>query len=174
MYRRFIWLLLLLAALLLLSGCRNLPGNGKEPQPSASPPEPPPEPSSPLITLSFSESASYFKRVQGYEFRAEDGQYTAYFYIANEDEPYPVPVDQARVDTLNGFIGQYGMMSWNGFRGSDSMLLDGTQFSISFTFADGTAVHAGGYGRFPENYGDASCAIDAHFLQLLPEDMRGW
>lgn len=174
MYRRFIWLLLLLAALLLLSGCRYLPGNGKAPQPSSSPPEPPPEPSSPLITLSFSESASYFKRVQGYEFRAEDGKYTAYFYMANEDEPYPVPVDQAWVDTLTGFIGQYGMMGWDGFHGSDSMLLDGTQFSISFTFADGTAVHAGGYGRFPENYGDASRAIDAHFLQLLPEDMHGW
>ena len=52
--------------------------------------------------------------------------------------------------------------------------LDGTQFSIDFTFADGTAVHAGGYGCFPENYGDASRAIDAHFLQLLPEDMREW
>ena len=165
---------ILLILLLLLSGCRYLPGNGKAPQPSSSPPDPPPVPSSPLITLSFSESASYFKRVQGYEFRAEDGKYTAYFYIANEDEPYPVPVDQAWVDTLNGFIGQYGMMSWDGFRSSDSMLLDGTQFSISFTFADGTAVHAGGYGRFPENYGDASQAIDAHFLQLLPEDMRTW
>lgn len=174
MYRRFIWLLLLLAALLLLSGCRYLPGNGKAPQPSASPPEPPPEPSSPLMTLSFSESASYFKRVQGYEYRAEDGQYTAYFYMANEDEPYPVPVDQAWVDTLNGFIRQYGMMGWDGFHGSDSMLLDGTHFSISFTFADGTAVHGGGYGRFPENYRDASRAIDAHFLQLLPEDMRDW
>ena len=170
MYRRFIWLLLLLAALLLLSGCRYLPGNGKAPQPSSSPPIP----SSPLITLSFSESASYFKRVQGYEFRAEDGKYTAYFYMANEDEPYPVPVDQAWVDTLTGFIRQYDMMAWDGFRGSDSMLLDGTHFSMHFGFQDGTAVHASGYGRFPSDYGDASAAIEAHFLQLLPEDMRTW
>ena len=174
MYRRFIWLLLLLAALLLLGGCRYLPGNGKVPQTSSSPPEPLPEPSSPLITLYFSESASYFKRVQGYEFRAEDGKYTAYFYMANEDEPYPVPVDQAWVDTLNGIIRQYRMMSWDGFRGSDSMLLDGTHFSIDFSFADGTAVHASGYGSFPANYGDASSAIEAHFMQLLPEDMRDW
>ncbi|MBR6668147.1 MAG: hypothetical protein IKL25_07280 [Clostridia bacterium] len=170
MYRRFIWLLLLLAALLFLSGCRHLPGNGKAPQPSSSPPMP----SSPLVTLSFNESASYFKRIQGYEFRSENGKHTAYFYMANEDEPYPIPVDQAWVDTLTGFIGQYGMMGWDGFCGSDSMLLDGTQFSMCFTFADGTSVHASGYGRFPQNYGDASRAIDAHFLQLLPEDMRCW
>ena len=174
MYRRFIWMLLLLAALLLLSGCQYLSGNGKAPRPSVSPPDPPPMPESPLITLSFSESASYFKRVQGYEFRSEDGKHTAYFCMANEDEPYPVTVDQAWVDTLTGFIGQYGMIGWDGFRSSDSMLLDGTQFSISFTLADGTAVHASGYGRFPENYRDASRAIDAHFQQLLPEDMRGW
>lgn len=171
MYRRFIWLLLLLTALLLLGGCRDLPEAIKLPVLS---PSSPPMPSSPLITLSISESASYFKRIQGYEFRSEDGKHTAYFYIANEDEPYPVPVDQAWVDTLTGFIGQYGMMGWDGFRGSDSMLLDGTQFSISFTFADGTAVHASGYGRFPESYRDASRAIDAHFLQRLPEDMCSW
>ena len=153
-------LCLLLGAVFLLGGCQKAAPDVK--------------PLSALTYLSFSESSSYFKRVQGYEFRAEDGKTTAYFYMANEEEPYPVPVDQAWVDTLNGFIGQYGMMGWDGFRGSDSMLLDGTQFSISFTFADGTAVRAGGYGRFPENYGDASRAIDAHFLQLLPEDMRDW
>ena len=170
MYRRFIWLLLLLAVMLPFSGCRYPPGNEKAPQPSAVPPEM----VSPLAVLYFSESASYFKRVQGYEYRAEDGKYTAYFYMANEDEPYPVPVDQVWVDTLAGFISQYGMIGWDGFHGSDSMLMDGTQFSIDFTFADGTTVRASGYGRFPENYGDASCAIDAHFLQLLPEDMRDW
>ena len=81
MYRRFIWLLLLLAALLFLSGCRHLPGNGKAPQPSSSPPMP----SSPLVTLSFNESASYFKRIQGYEFRSENGKHTAYFYMANAE-----------------------------------------------------------------------------------------
>ena len=78
------------------------------------------------------------------------------------------------MDTLNGFIEQYGMISWDGFHGSDSMLLDGTQFSIGFTFADGTAVHASGYGSFPANYGDASSSIEEHFMQLLQEDMRGW
>ena len=160
---------ILLVFLTLLGLC--FPGGTADPEP---PPSLPALPDSPLVTLYFSESASYFKRVQGYEFRAEEGRYTAYFYMANEDEPYPVPVDQVWVDTLNGFIGQYGMMNWDGFHGSDSMLLDGTQFSIDFSFADGTAVQAGGYGEFPDNYGDASCAIDAHFMQLLPEDMRDW
>lgn len=164
MKKRFFLLPVILAVAILVGGCQRF-------QPV---PPPPPLPESPLSTLYFSESASYYKRIQGYEFRHEDGKYTAYFYMANEEEPHPVQVDQAWVDTLTGFIGQYGMMSWDGFRGSDSMLLDGTQFSMHFTFADGTAVHASGYGSFPANYGDASAAIEAHFLQLLPEDMRTW
>ena len=61
-----------------------------------------PLPDSPLAMLYFSESASYFKRVQGYEFHAEEGAYTVSFYMANEEECYPVAVDQSWVDTLTG------------------------------------------------------------------------
>ena len=158
---------LLLGLMLLLSGCQS--GNTTPPEPTSKP-----MPDAPLISLSFSESHSYYARVQGYEFRAEDDQHTVYFEMANEEEPYPVAVDQAWVDTLTSFIRQYDMMAWDGFRGSDSMLLDGTHFSMHFSFLDGTAVHASGYGRFPSGYGGASAAIEAHFLQLLPEDMRDW
>ena len=160
MKKRAVLLCLLLGAVFLLGGCQKAAPDVK--------------PLSALTYLSFSESSSYFKRVQGYEFRAENGKTTAYFYMANEEEPYPVPVDQAWVDTLGGFIHQYGMMAWDGFSGSAPGLLDGTQFDVAFTFADGTAVHAGGYGQFPGGYGEASDAIDAHFMQLLPEDMRDW
>ena len=160
MKKRAVLLCLLLGAVFLLGGCRKAAPDVK--------------PLSSLTYLSFSESSSYFKRVQGYEFRAENGKTTAYFYMANEEEPYPVPVDQAWVDTLGGFIHQYGMMAWDGFSGSAPGLLDGTQFDVAFTFADGTAVHAGGYGQFPGGYGEASDAIDAHFMQLLPKEMRDW
>ena len=160
MKKRAVLLCLLLGGAFLLCGCRN--------------PAPDEKPPSALTCFSFSESSSYFKRVQGYEFRAEDGKTTAYFYMANEEELYPVPVDQAWVDKLTSFIGQYEMMSWDGFSGSAPGLLDGTHFDAAFSFADGTTVHASGYGQFPGGYGDASEAIDAHFMQLLPEDMRDW
>ena len=157
----------LLGLTLFLSGCQ--PRSIKPPAPT-----PRPVPEAPLISLSFSERHSYHARVQGYEFRSEDGKHTAYFDLADAEEPYPVPVDQAWADTLTGFIRQYDMMAWDGFHGSDSMLLDGTHFSIRFCFQDGTAVNASGYGRFPAGYGDASAAIETHFLQLLPEDRHTW
>ena len=167
MNRRAILLCFLLGAAFLLCGCQKPVLNGKAPAEHS-------VPDAALTEFSFSESNSYFKRVQGYEFRSQEGKNTAYFLMANEEEPYPVPVDEAWVDTLTGFISQYGMLGWDGFSGSDSTLLDGTHFDVSFSYADGTAVHASGYGKFPSGYGDASSAIDAHFIQLLPEDMRDW
>lgn len=162
MKRRAILLCFLSAVLMLMQGCH---------KPA---PNPPAMPDAALTFFSFSESSSYFKRVQGYEYRLKEGNSAAHFLMANEEAAYPVPVDQAWVDTLTGFIRQYDMMAWDGFQGSDSMLLDGTQFRLNFAFADGTSVHASGYGRFPKGYSEASSAIEAHFMQLLPQNMRTW
>jgi len=128
-----------------------------------------------LVSFSFSESASYYKRVQGYEYIFEEGKHTVYFWLADSvDEPYPAAVDQAWVDGLNAIIRQYNMSDWDGFHGSFDGLLDGTSFSVSFDLSDGTSVYAHGYGLFPNNYNAASAEIDAYFMQLLPENMRDW
>lgn len=173
MLKRLFLLGILFGSALLLCACQHLLSGTTDPAPTSIPTTAPVS-DTPLSYLYFSESNSYFKRVQGYEYRAEDGKHTAYFHMANEEELYPVLVDQVWVDTLNSFITQYGMMGWDGFSGSATGLLDGTQFYVEFTLSDGTNVNAGGYGDFPDGYGGASKAIDAHFLQLLPEDMRAW
>ena len=173
MPKRLFLLCILLVAVLILSACRHGPDATTDP---ASPKQPTTVSafSAPLFYLYFSENSSYFKRVQGYEFRTEEGRYTAYFYMAGEEELYPVTVDRAWAETLTGFIAEYGMLGWDGFSGSATGLLDGTQFLIEFICADGTAVKASGYGQFPDGYGGASEAIEAHFMQLLPKDMRDW
>lgn len=154
---------LLLCTAILLCGCRALPII-----------QVPDIPNSPLLSLYFSESHSYVTPIQGYEYRLEDGKHMVYFELSYPDEPYSVQADQRWTDTLLQFIRQYEMMGWKDFRGSDSHLLDGTQFFCSFAFADGTKITASGYGEFPGHYSEASAAIEAHFRQLLPEDMLGW
>ncbi|MBQ7868443.1 MAG: hypothetical protein IJ354_09890 [Clostridia bacterium] len=161
MKKHAVLLCFLVGASIMLYGCQQTP-----------PMRPVPEAA--LTYLSFNESSSYFKRVQNYEFRLEEGKANAFFWLANEEEPYAVPVDQEWMNTLTGFIRQYGLMGWDGFSGSASGLLDGTRFEMDFSFADGTAVHASGYGKFPNSYGEASSVIDVHFMQLLPEEMRDW
>ena len=113
MKRRAVLLCFLSAVLMLMQGCH---------KPA---PNPPAMPDTALTFFSFSESSSYFKRVQGYEYRLEEGNSAAHFFMANEEAAYPVPVDQAWVDTLTGFIRQYDMMAWDGFSGSATGLLDG-------------------------------------------------
>lgn len=182
MHKRIILMLLVVSLTGLLCGCRLLellpPMGGLIPEPTEEPITGPcigplPLPGY-LVSLSFSESHSYRTRVQGYDFREEDGKYTAYFWLADEEEPYPVPVDEVWVDQLQDIVYAYNVILWDGFNGSDSVLLDGDSFSISLTFSDGTTVSARGYGSFPAGYGDVSGKIEAHFLQLLPEDLRSW
>ena len=161
MNKHAILLCFLLGASIVLCGCQQEHSKQSNPEDT-------------LTYLSFSEGSSYFKRVQSYEFRMEEGKTTVFFWLGNEEEPYPIPVKQAWVNTLTGFIRQYDMMSWDGFSGSDPDLLDGTHFQMDFSFLDGTTVHASGYGMFPGNYSEATSAIDAHFMQLLPKELHDW
>lgn len=175
LFKRMLLLCLLVIAAMSLCACQGPPHTPLPQEPTSSPPSVPPGNLPGEVSfLSFEERSSYFKRVQGYDFRVEDGVSTAYFWMAGEDEPYPVPVDDAWVAALTDIVQQNNMILWDGFSESSSMLLDGTHFYIALEFSDGTTVNANGYGCFPENYGNASEAIDALFLQLLPEDMRDW
>lgn len=173
MKRHVILMGIVLAAAVGLCGCQQVSRGTAPPEPLMTlAPQPVAEDT--LVAFSFSESGSYFKRVQGYDFRAEDDSYTVFFWMANEEEPYTVAVEREWAQTLNGFVTQYDMLSWDGFSGSSPGLLDGTQFYVEFSLSDGTGVRAGGYGSFPKGYTEASAAIEAHFMKLLPEEMRDW
>ena len=79
MKTRLLLPLVLLCVTLCLSGCQLLRLGGLLPEPTESPIDGPcvgplPLPGD-LVYLSFSEGSSYFKRVQGYDFRAEDADY---------------------------------------------------------------------------------------------------
>ena len=170
--------LVLLCVAICLSGCQLLQFGGLLPEPTEPPSVSPcvgplPLPGH-LVSFSFSESHSYRTRVQGYDYREEDGKHTAYFWLTDEEEPYAVPVDEAWVDQLQNIVYANNVIQWDGFSESDTTLLDGTHFSITLEFSDGTTVNANGYGSFPAYYGNVSKALDALFLQLLPEDMRDW
>ena len=174
MSKRVMLLCLLFAYVMGLCGCAASPVPPVEPSAHPETEAPAAVLSSPLTYLYFDERGSYFERIQGYEFRHEAGKGTAYFYMANEEELYPVSVDEAWVEALNGFVAKYDMVKWNGFSESASGLLDGTFFSTEFSLADGTQVRASGYGSFPAHYRNAYSDLKQHFLQLLPEDMRDW
>lgn len=164
MRKRILLFVLLAAAAGLCAGLLLLP------RPSA--PVSASMPDSPLVRFEFSEQASYMKPVQRCIFSAEQGAYTVSFYLTGEEDAFIAAADQAWVDQLTELIRQYEMMAWDGFQGAAPGALDGTQFILSFAFADGTCVSARGENRFPQGYRQAAAAIDAHFMKLLPESLR--
>lgn len=167
-------LCLILMLTLLFAGCTkgvDSPAVPPAPEASRAPAALPGE----LVSLSFSETHSWYSRVQGYEFSAEGGAYTAGIWLADDSEkPYLVPVDKAWAEKLEDILARYDTLQWDGFHGNDKMLLDGTSFGIMYTLSDGTSVTAGGYGKFPKGYGGAAAEIDEMFLRLLPEELRDW
>lgn len=161
MRRRIRLSFLLLLSALFLCACHRPAGNTALPD-------------APLTLLSMRESSAVKERVQGYTFRMEDGQGSVSFHLAGEDDPWVTPVAPPWVDTLTGLIIEHGLLAWDGFHGTAGGLQDGTQFSLRLAFGDGTTVQASGYGAFPPGYREAADAIQAHFLQLLPEALRDW
>ena len=172
MAKRSLLLCLIFGMAMMLCACHFSGAPPLPPTPTAVP-TPPPLPGH-ITLLSFSENASYVERVSGFEFCLSEGEPTAYFYLANEDEPYAVAVDQDWVDQLTQIVHQYDLAAWDGFHENAEGLLDGTFFSFQMTFSNGAAVNAHGYGAFPRGYGDATSLLDSHFMKLLPEDLRDW
>lgn len=60
-------------------------------------------------------------------------------------------------------------LSWDGFSGHDSMMLDGKSFELTIAFDDGTTISARGTNRRPKGMGQALQEIENLFDQLLWE-----
>ncbi len=81
--------------------------------------------------------------------------------LENDGESHPV--DPAFAEALQQIMDDCRMESWDGFRGHNPNVLDGEDFSLRMTFADGTSVFATGSNQFPEGYAEACSRIDKLF-----------
>ena len=93
---------------------------------------------------------------QSWEIVLRGGRWTI---SENDGEPRPFDADLA--DELQRIIAECDIDTWDGFRGSDSRVLDGESFVLSLRYADGSTVYASGENSFPKTYSEASDRIDA-------------
>lgn len=77
-----------------------------------------------------------------------------------EDAEYHVPTPEAMAK-VRDVIFRYDVRSWDGFDKVDRFALDGEDFNLYITFADGTRISAKGSNRFPENYRDVFGELEA-------------
>ena len=61
--------------------------------------------------------------------------------------------DERLYRSVAGLLQECDVEQWDGFRKSNSRVLDGTMFTFEATLADGSAIRASGSNSFPNGYG---------------------
>lgn len=78
-------------------------------------------------------------------------------------------IDESVLEELGKIAQKYHLSKWNGFQKTNNMVLDGENFSLSITLADGSSISASGNNAFPDDYADASSEIQTLFSGLIDE-----
>ena len=90
-------------------------------------------------------------------------------YLLTRDDDASKQVEQPVIDGLLRIIEADDLYAWDGFHESMPDVLDGEDFSLYITFADGTDIDATGGNAFPNRYSDAAAKIE----QLLDAALDG-
>ena len=120
-----------------------------------------------LTAFSFSHGGMSMDQIYSYAVYARDGRMLADFELYCRYEIEGVELDAADVESLRALIDENDLWSWNGFRKSNSQVLDGDSFGLSASFADGTELSAWGSNAYPKGYSAGAQAICAYFEALM-------
>ncbi len=157
------FILFFIAVPLIVGGCsRTEPGN----------PEVPDYPQSYYVNGSFDAPLSVSERgglksfeyygsgmaiedIFQYKFTKEDEgvRFEYDFYIQGEEAEGEVMLDPSYIDELVRLSDKYDLiLKWDGFDKSAEGVLDGSGFSLSMGFEDGSSISARGENEFPDGY----------------------
>lgn len=100
----------------------------------------------------------------------ETGEWTVICELHCGYDTYTLPADAELMNKLTGIIDTHALRKWDGFSASDSMVLDGSGFSLEVDFADGSAIYAHGSNSFPDGFNEAKQAIDELFSEYLEKN----
>lgn len=81
-------------------------------------------------------------------------------------EKLEVDLDAEIMKQLEDIVYEHQMYQWDGFAGSNNMVMDGEGFSLDIDFMDGTKVSAHGNNAFPGGHGSAESEFNKIFWDL--------
>ena len=140
-------LALLLGILLTLLGCAKTP--------KASP-----VPITEVQQISFSQQGMARTAITNRTIRRADQGTEIVLELWDGEEPdYVFPVDSSVLEEVRRLLETYDVGSWNGFKGSNRMALDGESFGLYVEFTDGTTIQAYGTNSFPPHYQEVYSAL---------------
>lgn len=91
------------------------------------------------------------------------------FWLQEEEGPSRL-FDPDLMAELRQVAAEYDLDSWDGFRGSDPYVLDGENFRLELSYADGETVYASGENEFPKNYHEAADRIET----IFEKEIKSW
>ena len=126
-----------------------------------------------LKEFCYSHSGSMVDEIYSYEIKSDESSptgYTVIFDLRCGYEVYSTYADAELIREVSVLIEECELHKWNGFNETDSMVMDGSGFSLDIVYADGTEVYAHGSNSFPKGYGEAAERIDAMFYSYMEEN----
>jgi len=100
----------------------------------------------------------------------ETGEWTVICELHCGYDTYTLPADAELMNKLTEIMDAHTLRQWDGFSASDSMVLDGSGFSLEVDFADGSSIDAHGSNSFPDGFNEAKQAIDELFRTYLEKN----
>ena len=126
-----------------------------------------------LVSFSFSEHGTTAEPYFSYKITTSEDGRAVLSYSEDSGQTEGIGyLSKEQLDAIKQAFSEAGMASWDGFRGSNPNVLDGTSFSLSAKFSDGTRLSASGSNRFPTGYRDASEIIREAFDQVIAEGLE--
>ena len=87
-----------------------------------------------------------------------------------EEDTREKTADESVLQALEEILRQNGADRWDGFRGDDSWVMDGSGFSLDLSTADGVRISARGREYYPENFWPFENAVKSLFLAAFAEE----
>lgn len=154
----------------ILAGCGKNKGAGNGPEPvSASASSENLLETQEIKEISFGAHGMSIPEISGLTLTRSDEGTCVRLEIWNEYE-YEQTEDAALMDQACELLKTYRVDTWNGFHGSNSMVLDGGGFSIRVVLQDGTVISASGTNSYPPDYGSVASGL----MELVEPVRKKW
>ncbi len=115
------------------------------------------------------DTGTYMNGYVNYRIDLKDDKYIARFKpdLVPSGEELIKEIDKEYVLKIEEIMTKYKVYTWDGFKKSDSRVLDGRSFSFSYYSTDGKTIEAHGYMVWPKNYGEFKKEIIDIFNEMF-------
>jgi len=122
----------------------------------------------PMNSFSFSHSGMNIGLIYTLSAAETETGWQAELSLLASEQEYILDMTESDVATLTELVQKHGLNRWNGFDKVDKNALDGYDFELCISYADGQKIYASGSNTFPKGY-DAAHREILEFFGVLME-----